>query len=84
MGLEVKSEITRYKGRLDLIAETEDFLYLMEFKLDAPAEDAIQQIKEREYAASYLNSPKTIYLVGIGFSKEGRNVESWEAEVWER
>ena len=84
MGLYVQAEITKHKGRLDLLAETENFLYLMEFKLDKPAENAIQQIKKREYIAAYKNSPKTIFLVGIGFSKKERNVDSWETEVWER
>ena len=82
--LEVQTEITKHKGRLDLIAETGDFLYLMEFKLAEPAKDAIAQIKSRQYAQSYKNSPKKIILIGIGFSKEERNVESWEAEGWER
>jgi len=82
MGLYVQVEITKHQGRLDLIAETEDFLYLMEFKLDEPAKNAIAQIKARQYAAAYQNSTKSVYLVGIGFSKEMRNVETWEAEIW--
>jgi len=84
MGLYVQAEITKHKGRLDLLAETDDFLYIMEFKLDEPAKDAIQQIKDRKYAAAYKNSPKTIFLVGIGFSKKERNVETWEVEEWVR
>lgn len=76
MGLYVQTEITKHKGRLDLLAETDDFLYLMEFKLDEPAENAIQQIKDREYAAAYKNMPKTVFLVGISFSREERNVQS--------
>lgn len=84
MGLYVQAEITKHKGRLDLIAETDDFFYLMEFKLDEPAKNAIQQIKNREYAAAYKNSTKTIFLVGIGFSKKERNVASWEAKEWKR
>lgn len=84
MGLYVQAEITKHQGRLDLLAETDDFLYIMEFKLDEPAENAIEQIKDRKYNAAYKNSPKTIYLVGIGFSKEERNVETWEVEKWDR
>ena len=84
MGLYVQTEITKHKGRLDLIAETDNFLYLMEFKLDEPAKDAIQQIKDRKYNASYKNSSKTVFLVGIGFSKKERNVETWQAEEWIR
>lgn len=82
MGLHVQSEITTHKGRLDLLVETDNFLYLMEFKLDKPAKNAIDQIKSRQYATTFKNSSKTIYIVGIGFSKEERNVESWEAEIW--
>ncbi len=84
IGLFVESEITKHKGRLDLTVETEKFLYLMEFKLDEPAENAIEQIKNRDYVKPYANSTKTIYLVGIGFSKVERNVAAWEAEIWER
>ena len=84
MGLHVQSEVTKHKGRLDLLVETEDYLYIMEFKLDEPVKNAIQQIKNRQYATAYKNSPKTVYLVGISFSKEDRNVEAWEVEIWER
>jgi hypothetical protein len=84
MDMTVQSEVTKHKGRLDLIAQTEDFIYLMEFKLDGTSADAIEQIKNREYAAAYENSTKKVFLVGVNFSKEERNVESWECEVWER
>lgn len=84
MGMHVQSEVTKHKGRLDLLVETDDYLYIMEFKLDEPVKNALQQIKNRKYAAAYKNSPKTVFLVGIGFSKEERNVEEWEVEVWER
>ena len=84
IGMEVQSEMAKHKGRLDLIAQTSNFLYLMEFKLDEPSSNAIQQIKDRQYAAAYLNTPKTLILVGAGFSKKSRSVEHWESEVWER
>ncbi|MEM0991931.1 MAG: ATP-binding protein [Bacteroidota bacterium] len=84
MGYHVQSEITRHKGRLDLLVETDDYLYLMEFKLNEPIKNAIEQIKNRAYAAAYKNSPKQVQLVGISFSKEERNVEDWSVEIWER
>ncbi|MFK7948012.1 MAG: AAA family ATPase [Saprospiraceae bacterium] len=82
--LTVSSEVTKHKGRLDLVAETENFIYLMEFKLDGTATNAIEQIKNREYAAAYKNASKQVVLVGVNFSKEERNVESFEVEVWEQ
>lgn len=82
LSFSVLTEITKHKGRLDLLVETDDFLYLMEFKLEESAKDAIAQIKARQYAQSYKNSTKRVLLVGIGFSKKERNVESWEVEEW--
>ena len=81
--MQVQSEIAKHKGRLDLIAQTPKFLYLMEFKLDESASNAIEQIKNREYAAAYKQSDKTVILVGINFSQTERNVESWESEIWQ-
>lgn len=82
MSMSVKAEVQNNKGRIDLIAEVKDFVYLMEFKLDGTSENAIEQIKNREYAATYKNSTKKVFLVGVNFSKEERNVESWEVEEW--
>ena len=82
MEMSVQAELTRSKGRLDLIAQTKNFVYLMEFKLDEPAENAIAQIKERNYAAAYKQEDKKVFLIGIGFSKERRNVETCEVEEW--
>jgi hypothetical protein len=82
MSMSVKAEVQNNKGRVDLIAEVKEFIYLMEFKLDGTSENAIEQIKEREYAATYKNSEKKVFLVGVNFSKEDRNVERWEVEEW--
>ena len=82
LNFSVLTELTRHKGRIDLLIESKDFLYLMEFKLDDTGKAAIQQIKSRKYVAAYQNSPKTIFLVGVSFSQEKRNVGSWKAEKW--
>jgi hypothetical protein len=82
MDMTVQSEVTKHKGRLDLVAESNDFIYLMEFKLEGSSANAIEQIKNREYAASYKNATKKVFLVGVNFSKEERNVEDWEWEIF--
>ncbi len=63
-----------------MVMETENHLYIMAFKLDEPAKNAIVQIKERKYTQSFFNSPNKILLVDIGFSKVERIVETWEVE----
>lgn len=84
LNFNVQAEITKHKGRLDVLIESEDFLYLIELKLNENAKLAVKQIKNRKYAAAYYNSPKTVFLVGISFSEEERNVKSWKAVEWKR
>lgn len=84
VGFHVETEITKHKGRLDLFVRTKDYVYLMELKLEESTEDAIEQIKNREYAAAYRNAPERVILVGINFSQTEKNIESWEMEEWQR
>ena len=57
-----------------------DHIYIFEFKMDQPAKVAIAQIKEKGYAAPYLNNGKPITLIGINFSREERNIVEWVEE----
>ena len=84
LNFSVRTELTHNKGRLDLLIETENFLYLMEFKMGEEQEKAIAQIKKREYAQPYIGHDKSVYLVGISFSKKERNIDGWAAEEMER
>lgn len=84
VGMQVQCEVSKNKGRLDAKVETAHFLYIMEFKLNETATNALAQIKDRDYALAYKNSHKTIVLVGINFDSVERNVKDWEAEIWDR
>ena len=57
-------------GRADIIVTTAKFLYVIELKLNQPAEIALQQIKERRYYEQFLNQGKPIILLGISVTKE--------------
>ncbi len=74
VGVYIDCEVTKRKGRLDAIVQTEDYLYIMEFKLDS-VEAALQQIKDGGYVDSYRNSPKEVLLVGIAFDREKKEVK---------
>lgn len=83
LGLRIQCETSTSKGRIDAVVETDEYLYLMEFKLDQSAKTAIQQIKNRAYFQSFINTNKKIILLGIAFSKTTRNVKDWQAEEWQ-
>ena len=50
VGFYVKVEYHTVRGRVDLVLQTDRFIYVMEFKLDGTAEEALRQINEKRYA----------------------------------
>ena len=61
-----------------------DKIYIIEFKVDGKEGEALRQIKEKGYAEKYLSESKEIYIVGIEFSSQKKNVENFEYEVIKR
>jgi hypothetical protein len=55
-------------------------IYIIEFKVDTK-EGALQQIKEKKYYEKYLSYNKDIYIVGINFDTEQKNIDIFE---WEK
>lgn len=79
IGVSVQTEITKSKGRMDAVIQTDRFIYILEFKLGDP-EPGMAQIKEKQYAASFVGKDKTITLLAIGFDPIERNVGRWLVE----
>ncbi len=79
-GVHCHSELLTSTGRIDLTVEFADRVYIMEFKCDQSSKEAMEQIKEKKYAERFLHTGRRIYLVGINFSTEKRNIEDWEVE----
>lgn len=67
-------------GRIDCIVETKQFVYLFEFKKDKSAEEALQQINDRNYAASFAADKRKLIKVGVNFDSEKRLLENWKTE----
>ena len=65
------------RGRIDLVLQTADYIYVMEFKLDGSAEDAIKQIEDRQYALPFSKDPRRLFKIGVNFSSTTRNIEKW-------
>jgi hypothetical protein len=79
MGLRVRSEVCTSDGRVDSMVETPTRFYILEFKLDKSAGEALEQIKQKKYYRSAWESGKPVTCVGVNFSSETRNIEGWEA-----
>ena len=80
LGYDVIPEDITNKGRIDLTIKAKDKILIIEFKVDAEKEEPIYQIKQRRYFEKYLSEGKEIYLIGISFSSEERNIVDYEIE----
>ena len=70
MGFYTKVEYHTNEGRIDLVLQTDQYIYIMEFKLNGTAEEALQQIKDS----------RKLLRIGINFTSKTRNIEKWLAE----
>ena len=77
VGFYVKAEYHTSEGRVDLVLQTDKFIYVMEFKLDGTAEEALQQIDEKHYAQPFLSDTRKLFKIGVNFGAKTRNIERW-------
>ena len=77
VGFYTQAEYHTSEGRVDLVIRTDQFIYVMEFKLDGTAEEALQQIEEKQYALPFASDSRRLFKVGVNFSNATRNIEKW-------
>ena len=82
LGQYTETEVVGTTGRADCVVITATTVYLFELKLwsAGTAEEALQQIIEKDYAAKYASSGKEIILIGASFDEEKRNIKEWIVE----
>ena len=80
MGLYVKTEYHTSNGRIDIVFDTDKYVYVIELKRDQSPEVALKQIEERGYDRPFLASGKEIIRLGINFSSETRTVDGWKVK----
>lgn len=77
LGFYTQVEYKTSNGRIDLVLQTPDYIYVMEFKLRGTAQEALQQINDKGYAQPFEKDPRKLYKIGVNFSNETRNIDEW-------
>ena len=80
LGYNVQVEQATSQGRMDVTIQTPDYVYIFELKLDKSAEEALQQIKNSQYARPFQTDSRKVFLIGANFSSATRTVEKWMVE----
>jgi hypothetical protein len=75
---EVYAELRSTKGAADVVITTPKYIYIVEIKIDASADAALQQIEDKGYATPYLADGRQIVKLGISFSTEARTISEWK------
>ncbi|MDM7462946.1 MAG: ATP-binding protein [Tepidimonas taiwanensis] len=81
LGLDLVPEDVTNQGRIDLTLKLDAAIVVIEFKRvegSAPTGEAMAQLKARGYADKYRADGRPIYLLGVEFSAEQRNVLRWD------
>lgn len=78
LGEYVQAERATSNGRIDLLLQTKDYIYIIEVKIDNTADVALQQIEEKGYAKPFVDDPRKIFKIGVSFSTENRHIEDWK------
>lgn len=82
LGMETIVEDSSSLGRLDMAVKFNQHIYLFEFKVIENSSEgkALEQLKNKCYADKYKALAQPIYLIGVEFSKENRNIVGFEVE----
>lgn len=80
MGFYTQPEYHTSDGRIDLLIKTPEYIYVMEFKLGGTAEDAMEQIKSKDYSLPFEMDGRKTFRIGMNFSDETRNIEKYLIE----
>ena len=78
LGEYVQAERSTSNGRIDLLLQTKDYIYIVELKIDSTADAALQQIEARGYAKPFVNDPRKLFKIGVSFSTADRHIEDWK------
>lgn len=80
MGFYVEVERHTTNGRMDILMQTPQYIYILELKLDQSAAVALQQIEEKGYAKPFVNDDRQVFKIGINFSTERKLIDDWKIE----
>ena len=74
LGFDVKLEDSSSSGRADMVVQHRDEVCLFEFEAGVSAQEALQEIKDTGDADKYPGREEPVWLLGVQFSRETRNV----------
>lgn len=80
LGRFVECETHTFNGRIDCLVKYPDYIYVFEFKVDDTAENALNQINDKDYSLPYIADSRKIYKIGVSFDSKERILKDYTVE----
>lgn len=77
LGLYADVEYHTANGRMDILMQTPEYIYIIELKIDKTAQEALEQIEEKNYARPFDGDARKKFKIGINFSSEHKLIDDW-------
>ncbi len=77
MGQQVQVERHTSNGRIDVLIQTDKYVYIIELKRDKDPQDALDQIDEKGYDWPFKADGRKVFKIGATFSTHNRRLENW-------
>lgn len=77
LGFYVDVERHTADGRMDVLMQTPDYIYILELKVNQTAAVALQQIEDKGYAAPFAADPRRLFKLGVNFNSARRMIDDW-------
>ena len=77
LGFYVDVERHTANGRMDILIQTPQFIYILELKTDKSAAEALRQIEEKDYARPFREDARKIFKIGANFSTATKLIDDW-------
>ena len=78
IGADAEAEGQTSDGRFDIALKLADAIYVIEFKFNKSAAEAVGQILAKDYAVRFAADARPVWAVGLNISADRRTIESYE------
>lgn len=77
LNTKVDVEVKSILGRADVVIQTEEYVYVLELKVDNTVENALAQIDDKDYAVQWSACGRNVSKCGISITSDKRNITHW-------
>ena len=78
VGVDARPKWHTSQGRIDLLLRMRNYIYVIELKRDGTPEEALEQIREKDYSRQFMGDPRPVVELGVTFSTKTRNITAWK------